>query len=50
MNDEVRNRTGNSAIDSTRNQGDLKEIGNKGDLRDVTEKGGNKDRFNMADS
>lgn len=48
--DAVRDRKGNSAIDSTRNQGDLKEIRNQGDLRDVTEKGGNKDRFNMADS
>lgn len=50
MNDAVRNRTSNSTIDSTRNQGDLREIDNKGDLRDVTDKSGNKDRFNMTNS
>jgi hypothetical protein len=46
----VRNSTKNSAVDSTRNQGDLREIRNESDLRDVTEKGGNKDRFNMTNS
>ena len=40
MDDAIRNRTSNSTIDSTRNQGDLREIGNNGDLRDVTDKGG----------
>lgn len=48
--DLVRNNTKNSAIDSTRNQGDLREIRNEGDLRDVTDRGGNKDRFNMTSS
>lgn len=46
----VRNSSHNSAIDSTRNQGDLREIRNQGDLRDVTDRGGNKDRINMTNS
>lgn len=37
-------------MDSTRNQGDLREIRNQGDLRDVTDRGGNKDRINMTNS
>lgn len=48
--DLVRNNTKNSAIDSTKNQGDLREIRNEGDLRDVTDRSGNKDRFNMTSS
>lgn len=48
--DAVRNSTRNSAIDSTRNQGDLREVKNQGDLRDVTDRGGNKERINMANS
>lgn len=43
-------RTKNSTVDSTKNQGDLREIRNQGDLRDVTDRGGNKDRFNMTSS
>lgn len=46
----VRNSSDNSTVDSTKNQGDLKEIRNQGDLRDVTEKGGNKERINMTNS
>ena len=43
-------RTGDSTVDSTRNQGDLKEIGNHGDLRDVTDTSGNRDKNNMTSS
>jgi hypothetical protein len=46
----VRNRTSNSTFDSTRNQGDLREVRNQGDMRDVTENGGNRDRINMTRS
>ncbi len=50
-NDEmVRNDTENSTVDSTRNQGDLRELRNQGDLRDVTDKSGNKKRMNMTNS
>lgn len=46
----VRNSTSNSTFDSTRNQGDLREVRNQGDMRDVTENGGNRDRINMTRS
>lgn len=46
----VRNSTRNSEFDSTKNQGDLREIRNQGDVRDVTDQGGNKDRINMTSS
>jgi len=44
----VRNCTGNSSVDSTRNQGDLREFKNQGDMRDVTDYSGNKKRINMT--
>lgn len=46
----VGNRASNSTFDSTKNQGDLREIRNQGDMRDVTENGGNRDRINMIGS
>lgn len=46
----AKTKSNNSTVDSTRNQGDMREIKNQGDLRDVTEKGGSKERFNMTSS
>ena len=49
-NEKARNSVRDSTVDSTKNQGDLREIRNQGDLRDVTGRGGKKDRINMTNS
>lgn len=46
----VKNCTGNSSVDSTKSQGDLREFKNQGDMRDVTDYGGTKKRINMTNS
>jgi hypothetical protein len=50
VDETVGNRASNSTFDSTKNQGDLREVRNQGDMRDVTENGGNRDRINMTRS
>lgn len=47
---KVEGRLDKSSNDSTRNQGDMREIKNLGDLREVTDKGGSMNRHNMTDS
>jgi len=47
---KVEGRLDNSSIDSTRNQGDMREIRNLGDLREVTDKSGSMNRHSMTDS
>ena len=40
----------NSSVNSTRSQGDLREVKNQGDMRDVTDYSGNKRKINMTNS
>jgi hypothetical protein len=47
--ESVRSNSVRSATDSTKFEGDLRELRNQGDVRDVTEKSGNK-RINITDS
>jgi len=46
---KVEGRLGNSS-DSTKNQGDMREIKNQGDMREVTDKSGSMNRHSLTDS